>query len=69
MGPLAFRAVTAPCRLHPPVAESGEFESHGVIRALVSSEARHPGRFALRTLPGIRTRTSSSWGMRLYQLA
>jgi hypothetical protein len=28
-------------------AESGEFESHGVSRALVSSEARHPGRFTL----------------------
>ena len=41
------------------IAESGELESHGVTRALVSSEARYPDRFTLRTLPGIRTRTSS----------
>ena len=38
-----------------PTAESGELESHGVTRALVSSEARHPGRFALRSAPRIRT--------------
>ena len=73
--PRAFQAVTAPWRLHPPwtvratrwgsgpftarTAESGELESHGVTRALVSSEARYPDRFTLRTLPGIRTRTSS----------
>ena len=30
-----------------PAAESGEIESHGVTRALVSSEARLPGRFTL----------------------
>ena len=54
--PRAFQAVTAPWRLHPPwtvratrwgsgpftvrIAESGELESHGVTRALVSSEPR-----------------------------
>ena len=40
-------------------AESGRLERHGRSRALVSSEARHPGRFALhglpRTVPRIRT--------------
>jgi hypothetical protein len=38
-----------------PMAESGELESHGVTRALVSSEARHPSRFTLRSAPRIRT--------------
>ena len=33
--------------ISPSVAESGEIESHGVTRALGSSEARLPGRFAL----------------------
>jgi len=33
-------------------AESGELESHGVTRALVSSEARHPGRFTLHGAMG-----------------
>jgi hypothetical protein len=37
------------------MAESGELESHGVTRALVSCEARHPGRFTLRSAPRIRT--------------
>jgi hypothetical protein len=32
-------------------AESGRLERHGRSRALVSSEARHPGRFALHGLP------------------
>lgn len=41
-------------------AESGRFERHGRSRALVSSEARPPGRFTLhdqrrRTVPRIRT--------------
>jgi hypothetical protein len=62
--PLAFQTVTAPWPLHLPAAESGAIEAHGITRALVSSEARHPVRFTLheapRTLPGIRTRTSSS---------
>ena len=53
-----------------PMAESGEFESHGVTRALVSSEARHPGRFALHDylvpFRGFEPRTSWVWARRLY---
>jgi hypothetical protein len=48
-GELESRGLATPTRFpdgdhHPvissPMAESGEFESHGVTRALVSSEAR-----------------------------
>ncbi len=60
MGPLAFRAVTAPWRLHPPWRRAENSNPTALPAHPVSSEARHPGRFTLRTLPGIRTRTSSS---------
>jgi hypothetical protein len=39
--PLAFQAVTAPWRLHPPGAEGGAIEAHGVTRASLSGRARH----------------------------
>ena len=39
-------------RLHLPGAESGAIEAHGITRALVSSEARHPVRFTLREAMG-----------------
>ena len=38
--------------------ESGAVEAHARGHALVSSEARHPGRFTLRTAREIRTRTT-----------
>jgi hypothetical protein len=37
--------------------ESGRLERHGVTRAVVSSDARHPGRFALRRAVGGDIRT------------
>jgi hypothetical protein len=40
---------------HLPCAESGSLEDHGRSRALVSSEAQHPGWFTLRAEPRIRT--------------
>jgi hypothetical protein len=36
----------------PSIEERGEFESHAVRRALVSSEARLPGRFTLHACAG-----------------
>jgi hypothetical protein len=39
-------------------AESGRLERHGRSRALVSSEARHPGRFALHGAAGGDRRTA-----------
>ena len=39
--PLAFQTVTAPWRLHPPGAEGGAIEAHGVTRASLSGRARH----------------------------
>jgi hypothetical protein len=43
--PAAFQAVPAPWLVHPPRAEGGEIESHGVTRASASNGARRPGRF------------------------
>jgi hypothetical protein len=48
--PPGFRPGPGPCRVHRPRAESGAVEAHGANRALVSSEARLPGRFTLHAV-------------------
>jgi hypothetical protein len=53
--PFAFQTTPAPWPVHPPTlnnAESGEIESHGLRRALVSGEARRPGRFTSHACAG-----------------
>ena len=51
--------------------ESGRLERHGVNRAVVSSDAQHPGWFTLLGAPGgdrtLTPRGTGSWDRRVYR--